>query len=136
MKYLLIASFITVSALVTACGGGDKKETPATIETPATNNTPADPADLSSDPVYAEGLALVKNSDCLTCHREHSKVNGPSYDEIAAKYTNDEKTITMLAGKIIKGGKGVWGETEMTAHPGLSQQDAEKMVKYIFKLKK
>ena len=41
----------------------------------------------------------------------------------------------MLAGKIINGGKGVWGEIPMTAHPQINQQDAEEMVKYIFTLK-
>jgi cytochrome c len=60
---------------------------------------------------------------------------GPSYAEVAAKYENTPENVTMLAGKIINGGKGVWGEIPMTAHPQINQQDAEEMVKYIFTLK-
>jgi cytochrome c len=42
----------------------------------------------------------------------------------------------MLAEKIIKGGKGNWGDVMMTPHANVSQEDAEAMVKYIFTLKK
>jgi cytochrome c len=42
----------------------------------------------------------------------------------------------MLAAKIIAGGKGVWGNIPMTAHPTLSVDDAKAMVQYIMLLKK
>ena len=42
----------------------------------------------------------------------------------------------MLAGKIINGGQGNWGEVPMSAHPQISQADAEEMVKYILTIKK
>jgi cytochrome c len=48
---------------------------------------------------------------------------------------NDE-TIELLAGKIIAGGKGVWGEVPMTPHASLSKDDAKEMVRYILSLKK
>ena len=41
----------------------------------------------------------------------------------------------MLAGKIIKGGTGVWGQVPMLPHDGLPQEDAEAMVKYVLSLK-
>ena len=53
-----------------------------------------------------EGKALIAGSDCLTCHKEDAKLVGPSYQEVAAKYT--ETDIDMLADKIINGGSGVW----------------------------
>lgn len=40
----------------------------------------------------------------------------------------------MLAAKIIKGGAGVWGTTEMAAHPQISVEDAKKMVEYVLSL--
>src|SRR5690606_14193716 len=46
----------------------------------------------------------------------------------------DEGTVSQLAAKIIAGGTGVWGEQAMTAHPALTQIDAEEMVKYILSL--
>ncbi|MEZ7889558.1 MAG: c-type cytochrome [Cloacibacterium sp.] len=81
-----------------------------------------------------EGKALIAGSDCLTCHKEDAKLVGPSYQEVAAKYT--EADIDMLADKIINGGTGVWGEIPMSAHAGMDKENAKKMVKYILTLKK
>jgi len=41
----------------------------------------------------------------------------------------------IVKNKIIKGGSGVWGETAMPAHPGLSESDARKIVNWIHTLK-
>jgi cytochrome c len=38
----------------------------------------------------------------------------------------------LLAQKIIKGGSGNWGETAMSAHPQISQSDAEEITRYLF----
>ena len=81
-----------------------------------------------------EGLALIEGADCLTCHKVDARVVGPSYQEVADKYT--EADIEMLAGKIIDGGKGNWGEIPMTPHTGMSEANAKKMVEYILTLKK
>lgn len=93
-------------------------------------------ADVSENPDYKKGLVLIAGSDCLTCHKIEEKNIGPAYRDVAAKYEPTEANISMLAGKIIKGGKGNWGEIPMTPHPQLSQADAEQMVKYILLLKK
>jgi len=81
-----------------------------------------------------EGLALIEGGDCLTCHKVDTRVVGPSYQEVADKYT--EADIEMLATKIIEGGKGNWGEIPMTPHAGMSKDNAKKMVEYILTLKK
>lgn len=89
------------------------------------------------DPTAAgkhEGLALIEGADCLTCHKTDARLVGPSYQEVADKYT--EADIEMLAGKIIDGGKGNWGEIPMTPHTGMSPENAKKMVEYILTLKK
>ena len=126
-KYLLSLSLL---AILAACGGGEEKKE----ETAAATTTAAD--DLSSNPDYVKGLELIGKSDCLTCHKVGDKLIGPSYREVAEKYENTEENITMLAGKIIKGGQGVWGAVPMTAHPAISEDDAKAMVKYIMLLKK
>jgi cytochrome c len=128
VKKICIA--LSACALLIACGSqGEKKEnTPAGNTTTASNN--------SSNPDYQKGLELVANSDCLTCHKVAEKLIGPAYQDIAAKYEATDENIEMLAGKIIKGGQGVWGQIPMTAHPQLSEEDARQMVKYIFLLKK
>ncbi|WP_073180130.1 c-type cytochrome [Cruoricaptor ignavus] len=81
----------------------------------------------------AEGEALVKGSDCLSCHKVDAKLVGPSYQDIAKKYT--EADTEMLAQKIIEGGQGHWGDIPMTPHAGLSKENATKMVQYILSLK-
>ena len=35
----------------------------------------------------------------------------------------------------IAGGTGVWGQIPMVAHPNISQEDAEAMVKYVLSIK-
>ena len=81
-----------------------------------------------------EGLALIEGADCLTCHKMDVRVVGPSYQEVADKYSDGD--MDMLATKIIEGGKGNWGEIPMTPHAGMSKENAKKMVEYIMTLKK
>ncbi len=124
--FLLLA----LAGMFAACGGGsgDKKEETAPEK--------KEEAKTPDDPAYTEGLALVAGSDCTTCHKIDEASTGPAYRAVAEKYANTPENIAMLAGKVIKGGKGVWGEAQMTPHASLSQADAEKMVKYILMLKK
>ncbi len=131
MKQVVIAFFIC--AAVISCS---KKEVDPNVETNvmmeepvATNATAADAGTLG-----AEGKQLIAGMDCLTCHKEDAKLVGPSYQDVAAKYT--EADIDMLADKIINGGKGNWGEIPMTPHAGMSKENAKKMVEYILTLKK
>jgi cytochrome c len=64
------------------------------------------------------------------------KIVGPSYADVAAKYESTEENVAMLAQKVINGGVGNWGEVPMPAHPGLSEEDAKDMVRYVLLLKK
>jgi len=120
---------LSTAILLVACGGGANK-------TSTTETTTSSETNLSDNPDYAKGLALIAGSDCLTCHKVAEKSIGPAYQDVAAKYENTDDNIEMLAGKIIKGGSGNWGAIPMTAHANLSQEDAEAMVKYILLLKK
>lgn len=130
MKKYFVA--ITLLAFTAACSSTEKKEEKPAEATAA----PAPANDLASNPDYEKGLTLVAKSDCLTCHKVNEKLTGPSYKDVAAKYENTEENVAMLAGKIIKGGQGVWGAIPMTPHATLSEDDAKQMVKYILLLKK
>jgi len=85
---------------------------------------------------FATGQKLIDESDCKACHGINEKINGPSYSEIAQRYRGQEGAVDQLAGKIIKGGSGVWGETVMSAHPQLTTEQAKQMVEYILSLTK
>lgn len=90
-------------------------------------------AKVITDPV-AEGQSLIEGADCLGCHKMDEKMIGPSYKEVAAKYENTPENIEMLAGKIIKGSSGVWGDVPMPAH-GFSKENAKLMAQYILSSK-
>ena len=95
------------------------------------------PAVTKASPMQMTGGELLINkSDCVGCHHKINKLIGPSYTEIAKKYPNTEKNITLLASKIITGGSGVWGKIPMTPHPKITNNDAKLMAKYILALKK
>ena len=128
--------------MIAACGGNNSEnsdnnttttEQPAETmsETPETTASTGQAATVGSD----KGKELIAQSDCLTCHKEHDKLVGPSYADVAKKYEATEGNIDHLATKIIDGGKGVWGEIPMTPHPSLSKDDAKEMVKYILSIK-
>ncbi len=133
---------ISMAFLAYACGNSNQnsgdQSAAASTSTPQTEAASPAPAtastDLSDNPDYKKGLALIAKNDCLTCHKVDEKLIGPAYRDVANKYT--DKDIPMLAAKIIKGGSGVWGQVPMTPHPNLSVADAEQMVKYILLLKK
>ena len=80
------------------------------------------------------GKALIAKSDCKACHIIDQKSAGPSYKDVAGKYKGQKDAVDVLAAKVIKGGAGVWGTTEMAAHPQISVDDARQMVQYILSL--
>ncbi|WP_186757655.1 c-type cytochrome [Echinicola salinicaeni] len=135
---LASAGAIALAGFAYACGGGSDTKT----ETTSTPAATAPEKELSFDemykdnPDYVNGLALVKQSDCPSCHMVERKIVGPAYKDVAAKYESTEENIATLAEHVIKGNSGVWGEVPMPAHPGLSEDDAKQMVKYILLLKK
>ncbi len=132
-------TFLAVLAItVFACNNPSSTEVkPVTVEDVPTVEAPEAEvsAAVASNPDYIKGLALVQKSDCLGCHKVNETSIGPSYADIAGKYESSKANIALLAGKIMQGGQGVWGQTPMAPHPGLSNDDAEQMVKYILLLK-
>lgn len=81
------------------------------------------------------GKALLASSDCKACHSINQKSAGPAYYDIAKKYSGKTDAIEVLTSKVIKGGSGVWGTIEMSAHPQLKKEDVAQMVDYILSLK-
>lgn len=127
-KTLLILS--SVALFLAACGGGSSDKTEANT-TPTPTPTPA-----AAKPAMDPGELAIVKSDCIGCHHKENKIIGPTYQEIAAKYPSTDENITLLASKIIKGGKGVWGTVPMTPHAKITEDEAKVMVKYILSLKK
>jgi len=137
MRKVIMAA--AVLAMLTACGGSDQggKESTGTEAKPEGAKESSETTDITSHPDYKKGLELVAQSDCFTCHKVDEAYTGPTYRQVAEKYASQAPgIIPELAGKIIKGGSGVWGQVPMIPHPAISEEDAEAMVKYILLLKK
>ncbi|KFF01866.1 c-type cytochrome [Chryseobacterium luteum] len=124
MKKFLLAG--AVGFLILSCSKKENTEVPGMPSGTSAVSEPAK-ANLSGD-------QIIETLDCSGCHAVNERMIGPSYKEIAEKYS--DKDIEMLASKIIEGGSGVWGGVPMAAHPQVSKEDAKKMVEYILSQKK
>lgn len=78
---------------------------------------------------------MVKKHNCVACHANERKVLGPSFKEIAAKYSGDGSAAEKLARKIKDGGAGVWGQMPMPPHPQLPDADALALARYVLTIK-
>ncbi len=72
---------------------------------------------------------VLSASACTSCHAATSRLVGPSFKEIAEKYT--EKDVAKLAEKIKQGGAGVWGSVPMPPHPGIPDDDLTLVTRWI-----
>ena len=80
------------------------------------------------------GKSLTQSLDCKGCHKEAEKSIGPAFLQVAEKYQKDPNARNYLSDKIVKGGKGVWGETAMAPHATLPQTDLQQIVTWILSL--
>ena len=88
---------------------------------------------VSAPAIASEDLA--KQKACLACHQVKTKLVGPSYVDVAAKYKSDKDAETKLATKIRAGGVGVWGQVPMPANPAVSEAEAKILAKWVLAAK-
>ncbi|MFA6946106.1 MAG: c-type cytochrome [Pedobacter sp.] len=91
--------------------------------------------ELADNSDVKKGEELISKSDCFACHKINEKLLGPSYKDVANKYSNTKANVDLLVNKIKTGGSGVWGAIPMSPHPALSDDDAKAMVHYVLSLK-
>ena len=89
---------------------------------------------LASTPALAD-QALAQAKNCMSCHAADKKLVGPSYKEVATKYAGQKDAVDKLAGKIVKGGSGVWGPVPMPANAQVSEAEAKKLAAWVLTLK-
>jgi cytochrome c len=78
---------------------------------------------------------LAQSKNCMSCHRIDSKLVGPAYKDVAAKYAGQAGAVAKLTQKVMKGGAGVWGPVPMPANPQVSEAEATQLVQWILSLK-
>ena len=96
-------------------------------EGPAPAPDPAADAGTSRDPV----ARLLAANACTGCHAPDSRIVGPSFREIAARYAGDGGAAQKLAAKIKAGGAGVWGQVPMPPHPALSDAELQQLAGWV-----
>jgi cytochrome c len=124
-----ICLMIAFALVLAACGSKKEESAKEDYGTPDESGQA-----IAAVDAITQGESLVKASDCKTCHHATNKIIGPSHTDVAKKYDFTKDNVTLLAGKIINGGSGVWGEIPMSPHPDISQADAEKMARYVLSL--
>lgn len=87
----------------------------------------------SSSAMASADLAKAKN--CMACHAVGSKLVGPAFKDVAAKYAGQKDAEAKLTSKVQKGGAGSWGAVPMPANPQVSEAEARTLVKWVLSLK-
>jgi len=83
-------------------------------------------------PVHAgSALALAKQQGCLGCHAAGTKLVGPAYQDVAARYKDQPDAVAMLVKSIREGGSGKWGEIAMPPQAQLSPAQARQLASWV-----
>ena len=119
-------------------------EIPVILEYLATyynRDSPAPPPDPAAaafgmdaggaDPVQK----LLSANACAACHTLDRRVVGPSFREVAAKYSGDGEAPGKLARKVKEGGAGAWGSVPMPPNAAISDGDLTQIVAWILQQK-
>ncbi len=85
---------------------------------------------MIATPAMAD-LKLATEKNCMACHAVDKKLVGPSYKDVAAKYAGQKDAADKLAGKIIKGGSGVWGAIPMPANAQVNAAEAKTLATWV-----
>ena len=72
---------------------------------------------------------LDKNA-CLACHGMNTKLVGPSFKDISARYKSTDGAVSLLSGKIKNGGQGAWGTIPMPAQ-ALSAAESTQIAQWL-----
>jgi cytochrome c len=89
---------------------------------------------FAATPAFASP-ELAQKKNCMACHAIDKKLIGPSFKDIAAKYSGNKEATAMLQTKVIKGGAGAWGQIPMPANPQVSEAEAKQLVAWVLEQK-
>ncbi|MEJ2619026.1 MAG: c-type cytochrome [Candidatus Thiodiazotropha sp.] len=81
-----------------------------------------------------DAMALATKSGCMACHQVETKVVGPAYKDVAAKYKGQADALATLSAKVKAGGSGVWGPVPMPPNVNVSEEDIKTIVTWVLTL--
>ncbi|WP_432239409.1 c-type cytochrome [Herbaspirillum robiniae] len=92
---------------------------------------------LSALLLPAAGMAASSSEEsCRVCHKIDSKLVGPAFMDVAARYAKDKDAIAKLKRSMLQGSSGKWGTVAMPPNAGLSEAEAERFAHWIMSLNK
>ena len=83
----------------------------------------------------ADDAALARKKNCMACHTVDKKIVGPAYKDVARKYAGQADAEARLAEKIVKGGKGSWGDVPMPPNATVKPGEAAALARWILCLR-
>jgi S-disulfanyl-L-cysteine oxidoreductase SoxD len=105
-----------------AVGAQKGADTRKAVATGATAAAPTDAAPSAA--------ALAQKYTCVACHGMESKIVGPGFREVSAKYAGTADAAAYLAGKIKAGSAGVWGNVPMPPQQ-VSEAEAKLLAQWL-----
>ena len=99
---------------------------PEATETAAADMVNNLPATAAGDPA-----ALATSKGCMACHQVATKVVGPAYKDVAAKYKGDAAAVDTLVKKVKAGGVGVWGQIPMPPQVTATDDELKTIVEWV-----
>jgi cytochrome c len=79
----------------------------------------------------AASPALVQKYACVACHQTSTKLVGPSWREVAARYGTGKGTSEQLVASVKSGSSGKWGPMPMPPQVQVPDAELELLVKWI-----
>jgi cytochrome c len=78
---------------------------------------------------------LIARYGCVGCHSVDKKIIGPSFRDVAKRYTGDRQAPQSLLAKLKAGGSGRWGEIPMPSQVQVPDSDLDAIVRWILEMK-
>ncbi|MDR3429261.1 MULTISPECIES: c-type cytochrome [Silvimonas] len=85
---------------------------------------------LATPALAVDPQDLAKSKNCFACHALDSKLVGPAWKDVAAKFKTQKGAADMLAGKIKNGSQGTWGAVPMPPN-AVSDAEAKQLAQWI-----
>ncbi|RZI98985.1 MAG: c-type cytochrome [Rubrivivax sp.] len=79
--------------------------------------------------------ALAQQKNCMACHAVATRVVGPSYKEIAARYATQDDALAQLSERVVTGSTGRWGFVPMPPNAQVSADEAKALTAWILQQK-
>lgn len=77
---------------------------------------------------------LARKKNCMACHAMSKRLIGPTYKEIAKKHRGEKGAVEYLTVKVLKGGRGVWGNVPMPPNKQVSPAEARQLVDWMLSI--